>query len=57
MSIFLNSADAADYPASTHPKINSCLSDLAGLRAAINTYMAADATVAMMDEIKQFIQI
>lgn len=57
MANFLNSADVTDYPANTHPKINAALSDLGGLRTAINTYMAAASTIAMLDEVKEFVQI
>lgn len=57
MANFLNSATATDYPANTHPKINATLTALANLRTEINTYLAAQTTTDMLDEIKKFVQI
>ena len=54
LSNFLNSAAAADF----NPALEAgTLTDLGSLRTQINTYLAAQTTIDMIDEIKSFIRI
>lgn len=53
MSNFLNLADAATYPDIP----SATLADLGALRTAVNTYLAAQSTIDMLDECKKFVRI
>jgi len=53
LSSFLNSAEAADYPAIP----TGTLTEMGELRTQINTYLAAAETIAMINKAKDFIRI
>ena len=53
LSNFLNSASAADYPGIP----TGTLTDMGELRTQINTYLAAQTTIDMINKTKEFIRI